>query len=74
MKWLWATRRKEAVYTMAFFIILMSAVAYVFVKFPITSFSRGFGPEWNCSGATAASTVCIKEPPAGSEKAPRRAG
>jgi hypothetical protein len=69
MKWLWATDRKEAVYAIAFFIVLMSGVAFVFVKFPITSFSRGFGPEWNCSGATTAATVCIKEP----QKAPRKA-
>jgi hypothetical protein len=73
MKWLWATHRKEAVYTIAFFIVLMSAVAFVFVRFPITSFSRGFGPEWSCFGPTSAAIACIKEPPTASEKAPRTA-
>jgi hypothetical protein len=73
MKWLWATDRKEAIYTIAFFIVLMSGVAFVFVRFPIFSFARGFGPEWSCFSPTSAATACIKEPPAPLEKAPRKA-
>jgi hypothetical protein len=72
MRWPWPPLRTGDVTAIILAIALIASV-FIFttlVKIPnlAPTWNTGFGPEWDCTSVGTGDPVCIKKPPAASEK------